>query len=83
MLVQVSLEPGDLARIAGVPDTDWVQRRTIRAGTCAGQGVHWFVSDPPAAAMLSVGDDPETAQLSVVLAKRALKRLLDLAASET
>jgi len=41
--------------------------------------VHWFAGKPPAAAIVTVGDDPETAQISVVLTEKAVKQLLALA----
>jgi len=69
----------DLARVSGVRNTDWSKRRSIQAGTCAGRGVHWFAGKPPAAAIVTVGDDPETAQISVVLTEKAVKQLLALA----
>jgi hypothetical protein len=81
VLIQVALEPGELALLSGVPDTDWTQRRTVRAGTCSGRQVHWFVAEPPAAAVMSVGDDAETAQVSLALSSASLQRLLALASS--
>jgi hypothetical protein len=42
------------------------------------RGVHWFAGDPPAAAFVTVGDDLETAQVSVVPTEKAVKQLLAL-----
>ncbi len=78
VILQISMPAPDLARLSSVRNTEWSKRRSIQAGTCAGRGVHWFAGKPPAAAIVTVGDDPETAQISVVLTEKAVKQLLAL-----
>ncbi len=51
---------------------------SVRMRRVVHRGVHWFAGDPPAAAFVTVGDDLETAQVSVVPTEKAVKQLLAL-----
>ena len=81
VLVQLAMLPSDLRRLADIPNTSWVERRTVQAGSCAEVPVHWHAGEPPTAAFISVGVDPETAPIGIVLTEASLQSLLALAAS--
>jgi hypothetical protein len=78
VLVQVSLVAAHLSALAAVRTTRWSERQSIALGTCSGLPVHWYAGEPPVAAFLTVGHDPEVAQITVCLTEPALGRLLDL-----
>lgn len=81
VLVQLAMLPSDLRRLREIPATNWVERRTLQAGSCAGVPVHWHADEPPNAAFISIGPDPETAPIGIVLTESSLRSLLALAAS--
>ncbi|MEO6715185.1 MAG: hypothetical protein ABIM89_17435 [Mycobacteriales bacterium] len=83
VLVQVSLLAADLIALAGIRSTRWSERNSIRLGTCSGLPVHWCAGELPVAAFLPIGDDPEVAQMTVVLTEVAVVRLLELVAKST
>ena len=82
VLVQLAMLPSDMRRLADIPKTNWIKRRTVEAGSRAGVPVHWYVAeDPPAAALISIGGDPETSPIGIGLTEVSLQSLLALAAS--
>lgn len=81
VLVQLAVLPSDLRRLADIPNTNWAERRTVQAGSCAGVPVHWHVGEPPTSAFISIGGDPETTPIGIVLTEVALQNLLALSAS--
>jgi len=78
VLIQVSLVAADLIALAGIRTTRWSERSSIVLGSCSGLAVHWCAGEPPVAAFLAIGNDPEVAQMTVVLTEVALARLLQL-----
>ena len=79
VMVQLAMVPSDLRRLQEIPGTNWVERRTVQAGSCEGIPVHWSVDEPPYAAFISIGRDSETARFA--LTETSLRNLLALAAS--
>lgn len=80
-LVQLEVLPPDLRRLLDIPATNWAERRTVQAGSCGGVPVHWHAGEPPNAAFINIGSDPETAPIGIVLTEASLRSLLALAAS--
>lgn len=81
VLVQLQVLPSDLRRLREIPETNWAERRTVQAGSCAGLPVHWHADEPPNAGFISIGPDPETAPIGIVLTESSLRSLLALAES--
>jgi hypothetical protein len=44
-LVQLEVLHADLRRLGDIPGTNWTERQTVQAGSCAGVPVHWHAGD--------------------------------------
>lgn len=64
----------ELWRLAGIEETDWDRRRTLRVGTCAGAPVWWHERD--GAVHILVGGDDEAWDLGVAVPLAAVRELL-------
>ncbi|MEV0732196.1 hypothetical protein [Polymorphospora sp. NPDC050346] len=54
-----------LAGLRAIRDADWVARRSLRVGTCAGVPVHWAYADGSVAVL--VGADDESWDVAVMV----------------
>ena len=79
VLIQIGFEPGELSMLLGIPETDWAERRVIKAGESGGLRAHWHKADPDMGAMVGFGADQESCPINVVLTEATLKNLLALA----
>jgi hypothetical protein len=77
--VQLSLIPSELAGLAGVPQTSWAERRYVQAGECMGLSAYWSSAEHPGTALLTLGADPETSAVVVLLSAAAVADLVRLA----
>lgn len=64
----------DLWKLAGIEKTDWAQRRTLKAGTCAGAPVWWHEQD--GTVYILVGNDDVAWDLCVTVPLPTVHRLL-------
>jgi hypothetical protein len=76
--VQLSLTPSELAGLAGLPQTSWAERRYVQAGECMGLSANWSSAEPPGTALLTLGADPETSAVVVLLSAAAVEDLVRL-----
>ena len=77
--VQVSLIPSEVARLASVPGANWANRQYVQAGECMGLSAYWSSVEPAGSALLTLGADPETSAVVVMLNRAAVEDLVRLA----
>jgi hypothetical protein len=65
---------GELWKLAGIEKTDWDQRRTLKAGTCASAPVWW--SERDGTVDILVGHDAETWDMGVTIPLGTVHELL-------
>jgi len=66
----VELSEADVAELLQIGDRSWVERQSLRAGSCLSHSVFWS-TDADAVSLL-VGTDDESWSLSVTLTRQAL-----------
>jgi hypothetical protein len=64
----------ELWTLAGIEKTDWVQRRTLKVGTCAGAPVWWDEQD--GRVDILVGHDAETWDMGVTIPLATVHEIL-------
>ena len=64
----------ELRKLAGIEKTDWAQRRTLKAGTCANAPVWWNERD--GTVYILVGNDDEAWDICVTIPLATVHQLL-------
>jgi hypothetical protein len=64
----------ELWKLAGIEKTDWVQRRTLKVGTCANAPVWWNERD--GTVYIAAGNDDEAWDLCVTVPLATVHKLL-------
>ena len=64
----------ELWKLAGIEETDWGRRRTLRVGTCVGAPVWWHEQD--GTVHILAGGDDEAWDLGVAVPLAAVRELL-------
>jgi hypothetical protein len=64
-------------RLRGIEDADWVARRSLAVGTCAGSSVYWAMSGDQATIL--VGHDDETWDVGISVPLETVHEIVSLA----
>lgn len=67
----------DLARLSGIREASWDERRSLRVGVCAGSPVFWSASGDEWATML-IGQDDETWDAALMIPLKTVDEIVAL-----